>query len=180
MALDLVARQTVSNKWGWFVALGVLLVMGGGIALANLFAATVVSVYYIGAIMLVAGLLQLAHAFRVKGWQSVLYWGLAGGCYTLAGIFAFINPLLTSAVLTLIMGVALLVAGLFRIWSGFALRPLKGWGWIALGGLVTLLAGLIVVAGWPVNSLWILGLFLAVDITMQGLALIAFGVLAKS
>ncbi|MDQ0319501.1 uncharacterized membrane protein HdeD (DUF308 family) [Pararhizobium capsulatum DSM 1112] len=180
MALDLVARQKLSSKWGWFVALGVLLVMGGGIALANLFVATVVSVYYVGAIMLVAGLLQLFHAYRVKGWQSVLYWGLAGGCYTIAGIFAFINPLLTSAVLTLIMGVALLVAGLFRIWSGFTLRPLKGWGWIALGGLVTFLAGLIILAGWPVNSLWILGLFLAIDITMQGLALIAFGVLAKA
>ena len=78
------------------------------------------------------------------------------------------------------MGIALIVAGLFRIWSGFALRPIKGWGWIALGGLVTLLAGLVIMAGWPVNSLWILGLFLAIDITMQGLALIAFGVLAKA
>jgi uncharacterized membrane protein HdeD (DUF308 family) len=180
MALDLVTKENLSKKWGWFVALGVLLVMGGGIALANLFAATVVSVYYVGVVMLVAGLLQLGHAFRVKDWKSVLYWGLAGGCYTLAGIFAFINPLLTSAVLTLIMSAALLVAGVFRIWSGFALRPIKGWGWIALGGLVTFLAGLVIFAGWPVNSLWILGLFLAIDITMQGLALIAFGVLAKA
>lgn len=180
MALDTVARQTLSSKWGWFVALGVLLVMGGGIALANLFAATVVSVYYVGAVMLVGGLLQLGHAFRVKDWKSVFYWGLAGLCYTVAGIFAFLNPLLASAVLTLIMGIALIVAGLFRIWSGFALRPIKGWGWIALGGLVTLLAGLVIMAGWPVNSLWILGLFLAIDITMQGLALIAFGVLAKA
>ena len=57
------------------------------------------------------------------------------------------------------------------------LRPIKGWGWIALGGLVTLLAGLVIMAGWPVNSLWILCLFLAIDITMQGLALIAFGFL---
>ncbi|MCY1305571.1 hypothetical protein D9M70_553850 [compost metagenome] len=50
---------------------------------------------------------------------------------------------------------------------------------MALGGLVTLAAGLIIAAGWPVNSLWILGLFLAVDLVMQGLSLIAFGVLAK-
>lgn len=50
---------------------------------------------------------------------------------------------------------------------------------MVIGGLVTLLAGLIIAAGWPVDSLWILGLFLAVDLVMQGLASIAFGVLAR-
>lgn len=66
------------------------------------------------------------------------------------------------------------------MWVGFRLSPLGGWGWIVIGGLVTLIAGLVIAAGWPVDSLWILGLFLAVDLVMQGLALIAFGVLVKS
>jgi uncharacterized membrane protein HdeD (DUF308 family) len=178
-AFDPTGKSVASEKWGWFVALGVLMIMGGGIAFGNVLGATVASVYSVGIVMLVGGLLHLAQAFRVKGWERVLYWSLSGACYTVAGAFAFLNPLLASAILTFLMAVALIVAGAFRIWSAFNLRPLKGWGWIALGGAVTALAGLVIAAGWPVNSLWILGLFLAVDLVMQGLALIAFGVLAK-
>lgn len=176
---DIAHRPSLSEKWGWFVALGVALIMGGGIAFGNVLAATVASVYYVGMIMLVGGVLHLAQAFRVKKWESVFYWMLSGSCYTVAGVFAFLNPMLASAVLTMMMAVALIIAGTFRMWTAFKLRPLAGWGWIALGGLVTLVAGLIIAAGWPVNSLWILGLFLAIDLVMQGLALIAFGVLAK-
>lgn len=178
-AFDPAGKQAASEKWGWFVALGVLMIMGGGIAFGNVLAATVASVYTVGIVMLAGGLLHLAHASRVRGWERVAYWSLSGACYTAAGIFAFLNPLLASAILTLLMAVALMVAGAFRIWSAFNLRPLKGWGWIALGGVVTALAGLVIAAGWPLDSLWILGLFLAIDLVMQGLALIAFGVLAK-
>ncbi len=172
-------KSVPSDKWGWFVALGVLMIMGGGIAFGNVLAATVASVYTVGIVMLVGGILHLGQAFRVKSWESAIYWSLSGACYTIAGIFAFFNPLLASAILTFLMAVALVVAGAFRIWTAFKLRPLAGWGWIALGGVLTLLAGLVIAAGWPINSLWLLGLFLAIDLVMQGLALIAFGVLAK-
>ncbi|OAP40787.1 hypothetical protein AU381_02500 [Sinorhizobium glycinis] len=173
-------RHTVEGKWGWFVALGVLLIMAGGIAFGNLLMATVASVYYVGLIMLIGGLLNLAQAYQVKDWGGFLFWVLSGGLYAAAGLFAFINPLLASSILTILMAIALIVAGAFRIWVGFRLSPLGGWGWIVIGGLVTLIAGLVIAAGWPVDSLWILGLFLAVDLVMQGLALIAFGVLVKS
>lgn len=176
---EITIRPSLREKWGWFVALGVALIMGGGIAFGNVMAATVASVYYVGMLMLISGILHLAQAFRVKKWESVFYWILSGACYTVAGVFAFLNPLLASTVLTFMMAIALIVAGALRVWTGFKLRPLEGWGWIAVGGVVTLLAGLIIAAGWPVNSLWILGLFLAIDLVMQGLALIAFGVLAK-
>ena len=178
-AYDPAAREGVAGKWGWFVALGVLLIMFGGIAFGNLLMATVASVYYVGIVMMIGGLLNLLHAFQVKGWESVLYWVLSGAFYTAAGLFAFVNPLLASSVLTFLLAVALIVAGCFRIWVGFKLRPLHGWGWMVIGGIVTLLAGLIIAAGWPVDSLWILGLFLAVDLVMQGLAAIAFGVLVR-
>ncbi len=48
---------------------------------------------------------------------------------------------------------------------------MKGAGWIMFAGAITALAGLTIAAGWPVNSLWILGLFLAIDLLMQGWAL---------
>ncbi|EYR79183.1 MULTISPECIES: HdeD family acid-resistance protein [unclassified Shinella] len=165
----------VRAKWGWFVALGVVLLVFGGIAAANLFWATVASVYYVGMLMIVGGAVHLAHAFQVKAWRETIAWALSALLYLAAGVLAFVNPVLTSAVLTLLMAAALLVAGLFRIFAALRVRPEKGWGWLLAGGIVTALAGLVFLIGWPVNSLWLLGLFLAFDLAMQGWALIAFG-----
>ena len=59
------------------------------------------------------------------------------------------------------------------------MRPMRGSGWVIFGGVITALAGLVIALGWPVNSLWVLGLFLAIDLTMQGWALIAVALAAK-
>lgn len=167
--------SALHSKWIWFVGLGVLLVVCGAIALGNLLLATVASVYYVGMLMLFGGMVYLVHAFQVRGWDHVLFWGLSGVLYVLAGVFAFFNPILTSAALTLFLAVALLIAGVFRIWVGRRMKPARGWGWIVASGAITALAGFVIALGWPVNSLWILGLFLAADLLLQGWTMIAFG-----
>ncbi|MEK1894147.1 MAG: HdeD family acid-resistance protein [Rhizobium sp.] len=166
---------SLQSKWGWFVALGVLLIACGLIAAANIVLATVASVYYVGMLMLVGGIVYLVHAFQVRSWDQVLFWALSGVLYVLAGVFAFTNPLLASAALTLFLSIALLIAGVFRTWVGWRMRPVKGWGWVLASGIITALAGVVIALGWPVNSLWILGLFLACDLLIQGWSMLAFG-----
>jgi uncharacterized membrane protein HdeD (DUF308 family) len=144
------------------------------IAAGNVIMATVVSVYYVGVLMLVGGIVYLIHAFQVRGWDQLLFWALSGVLYVLAGVFAFLNPILASAALTLFLSIALLIAGVFRVWVGWRMRPLKGWGWVVASGVITALAGFVIVLGWPVNSLWILGLFLACDLMIQGWSMLAF------
>lgn len=163
------------GKWGWFMALGVLLVAAGFIAAINLFAATIVSVYYVGALMLVGGIVQIIHAFGVRNWGGVAWWLLSGILYAAAGVVTFMNPLLASAILTLLIAATLLASGILRAWVGFQSRPGQGWGWIVAGGVITALAGIVIALGWPVNSLFILGIFLAFDLMFQGWGFIAFG-----
>ena len=163
-------------KWGWFVAIGLLLIACGTVALVNLFVATVVSVYYVGMLMVLGGILSIAHAFQVKGWESTMLWALGGALYVLAGVFAFLNPLLASAALTLMLAAALIVTGVVRIFVGFRMRGVSGSGWIIFAGFVTALAGVIIAIGWPVNSLWILGAFLAIDLLMQGWSMLFLGI----
>ncbi|MBB3396910.1 HdeD family acid-resistance protein [Rhizobium sp. BK060] len=172
---DRLSLSSLQSKWGWFAALGLLLIVCGLIALANVALATVVSVYYVGILMLIGGIVYLVHAFQVRSWDQVLFWALSGVLYVLAGVFAFENPLLASAALTLFLAIALLIAGVFRIWVGWRMRPVKGWGWVLASGIITALAGVVIYLGWPVNSLWILGLFLACDLLIQGWSMLAFG-----
>lgn len=173
------AGSELREKWGWFVGLGILMLVAGVIAMLNLFLATVVSVYYVGALMLVGGIFQIVHAFSVKTWGRLAWWLLSGLVYAAAGIIAFANPLLASSVLTLLLAAALLAAGVMRIWVGLENRERANWGWIVAAGVVTALAGLVIALGWPVNSLFILGAFLAVDLIFQGAALTAFGMALK-
>ena len=76
--LDELPTSAMRAKWGWFVALGVLLLACSFIAFGNLFIATVVSVYYVGMLMLIGGIIYLVHAFQVRTWEHILTWVLSG------------------------------------------------------------------------------------------------------
>ncbi len=165
----------VRSKWGWFVALGVAFLVLGVIAFYNMFVATVASVYFIGWLMLIGAAAEIVHAFGVKNWSSFFWWLLSGLVYAVAGIVALINPLLASAVLTLVLAMALIAGGALRIWVGMKARSDGSWGWVVAGGVITLLLGLVIAIGWPVNSLWVLGMFLAIDLIFQGWSFVAFG-----
>lgn len=167
-------------KWGWFVGLGILMLIVSVIALYNLLVATIASVYLVGIMMLFAGGFEIAHAFGVKSWGGFFLWLLGGLLYAIAGIVAFTNPLLASAVLTLLLAASLVASGVVRAWIGFKHWSHNGSGWIIAAAIITALCGLVIAIGWPVNSLWVLGMFLAIDMMFQGWTAIALGLALKN
>jgi uncharacterized membrane protein HdeD (DUF308 family) len=91
-AIDLsTVRDGVRSKWGWFLAVGVAFVLLGAFAFAHLITATAVSILFIGAIMIIGGIVNIPHAFQVRDWPSFLGWLLSGFLYGATGVFAFIN-----------------------------------------------------------------------------------------
>src|SRR3546814_3725744 len=171
--------MALSAKCGWLRAYGILLLMVGLIAVCNIGLATVVSIFFVGAMMLIAGIVHIVHAFQVKRWTRFFLWLLIGGLYVVAGLLAFANPLLTSAVLTLMFALSVIAVGILRIVTAIALKPNEGWGWLLAGGILAILVGLIVLAGWPVNSLCVIGVLLAIDLPFHGASLVAFALALK-
>jgi uncharacterized membrane protein HdeD (DUF308 family) len=155
-------------KWGWILALGVVYVVAGFIALGSVVAATVATVYVVGIMMIIAGVVEVISAFQVKTWGRFIFWLLLGALYIVAGFLAFDNPLLTAVWLTLFLGAALVASGIVRIYLGFSMRTGSPWVWIVISGLITLLLGVIILVHWPVSSLWTLGIFLGVDLVFAG------------
>lgn len=166
-------------RWGWFVGLGIVLLVLGVLALGYVFTATLVSVLFIGAMMVIAGLGQLAHAWRVKRAGGFLFWSASGLFYLAAGLFAMFNPIQGASMLTLLLGAMLIAVGFLRIWLWFSNRGQRGWGWLGLSGVLTLAIGLLIAANWPANSLWILGLLLAVDLLFQGWSALLLGLILR-
>ena len=162
-------------KSGWIIALGVIYIVAGLIALASIVEATVVSVFIVGIMMLIAGVAEVIHAFQVKSWGKFLLWAVLGALYIVAGFVTFENPLLAAAILTLVLGFALVASGIMRIILAFSVKEGTPWVWIVVSGAITLLLGLIILAHWPVSSLYILGLFLGIDLVFAGAGWIGLG-----
>ena len=162
-------------KWGWIVALGVIYLIAGFIALGSVAMATVVSVLVVGVMMIVAGVAEVIGAFQIKSWGKFLLWALLGVLYIIAGFATFQNPLLAAVLLTLVLGASLVVSGITRVILAFSMKRETPWIWVALSGVITLLLGVLILLRWPVSSLYILGLFLGVDLIMTGAGWIGLG-----
>ena len=162
-------------KWGWIVALGVVYLIAGFIALGSVAMATVASVLVVGVMMIVAGVAEVFSAFQIKSWGKFLLWVLLGLLYVVAGFVTFQNPLLAAVLLTLVLGASLVASGIMRIILAFSMKREAPWIWVALSGVITLLLGVLILARWPVSSLYILGLFLGIDLIMAGAGWIGIG-----
>ena len=162
-------------KSGWIVALGAVYVIAGFIALGSVAMATVASVLVVGVMMIIAGVAEVINAFQIKTWGRFVLWALLGVLYIIAGFVTFENPLLAAVLLTLMLGASLVASGVMRIILAFSMKRETPWIWVALSGVITLLLGLLILAHWPINSLYILGLFLGIDLIMAGAGWIGLG-----
>jgi uncharacterized membrane protein HdeD (DUF308 family) len=167
--------QPLRAKSGWIVALGIIYVVAGLVALGSVVLATVATVFVVGIMMVIAGVAEVINAFQIKTWGKFLLWLLLGVLYIVAGFVTFENPLLAAAVLTLLLGFSLVASGIMRIVLAFSMKEGAPWIWVALSGTITLLLGLVILAHWPVSGLYILGLFLGIDLVFAGASWISVG-----
>lgn len=172
--------EALRAKWGWIVALGVVFLIGGLIALGSVVMATVVSVLWVGAMMIVSGIFEIISAWSMKTWGKFLLWALLGALYVVAGLMVFENPLLAAGILTLFLGVALLIGGFLRIFLAFQMKEGSPWIWVVLSGVITVLLGGMVLAQWPYSSAYVLGIFLGVDLVFAGVGWISMGLALKN
>lgn len=168
--------RTLRAKWGWIVALGVVFMLAGVIALGSVIAATASAVLVIGIMMIMGGAAEIIAAFSVKTWGRFAFWLLLGLLYVGAGVICILDPFKAATILTLFLGVALMVGGIVRMFLAWHMREAgKPWGWVVVSGIVTLLLGLIIFAKWPYSSEYTLGIFLGVDLIFIGSSWLTIG-----
>jgi uncharacterized membrane protein HdeD (DUF308 family) len=171
--------RALRSKWGWIVGFGVFSLIAGVIALGSTVIATASAVYIVGFMMLFAGVAEVVAAFNAKDWGHRLLWLLLGALYVFAGIICIQNPFAAATILTLLLGIALIVSGLLRIFLATRMRHGTPWGWVVFSGFLSFLLGLIIVAQWPVSSFFVLGIFLGIDLIFIGSGWITIGLALK-
>jgi uncharacterized membrane protein HdeD (DUF308 family) len=163
-------------KWGWIVALGIIFMLAGVIALGSVMAATASAVLIVGIMMIMAGVAEIFAAFRVKDWGKAIFWGLLGVLYVAAGIIAINNPFAAATILTLFLGIALIAGGVVRMFLAWHMREAgKPWGWVVVSGIISILLGAMIIAKWPYSSAYVLGIFLGIDLIFIGSSWLSIG-----
>lgn len=160
---------------GRIIVFGVLMLIFGFLALCFWVFSTITSVIFIGSLMIAGGVAQIVQSWKMRGFAETLLFALLGVIYIIAGVFCWLKPLESAIVITLLLGISLIVHGALRLYLWFKHHKEKGWNVIAFSGVFTLLTGVFIVAGWPISSVYVLGVFLGIDLTFQGAGMIALG-----
>jgi uncharacterized membrane protein HdeD (DUF308 family) len=168
----MIALEMIRHSHTWFAALGVAMIVLGLIALSSTTIATLASVIFFGALILVSGIFQIFHAIGIRhkqifGWDSLFLNLVLGILSVVAGFIMILQPLVGALSLTLLLAAFFTATGFIRI--GLALlskqaHPVR----LAINGVISVILGILIGIQWPGSSLWIIGLFIAVDFILNG------------
>jgi uncharacterized membrane protein HdeD (DUF308 family) len=155
------------GHWGWFFAYGVGVLLLGILAVARSMTATVLTLLFVGWLLVVAGGIEIAQALTVGRWVGFFYHLAAAVLFGVTGIMLLARPEISTEIATVLVAMLFLVTGLFQFVGAIALQ-FPGWGWQAADALLTFALGVLVLAQWPASGLWAIGLLVGLDLIFYG------------
>ena len=171
--LEQVAGEVRKNR-GWLMFMGIVMIILGVIGLSMEVALTVVSVLYFGVLVIFGGAAMLIDAFRAGEWRTKIWHILIALVYIAAGVIMITNPAASAVWITLFLASFFVITGVFRLIIGLQSRGrVENWGWIVFAGVISMLLGFVIFAQWPVAGLWVIGLFVAIELILQGFSMIS-------
>lgn len=166
-------------KWGWLLALGILMATLGTITLLIVPAATIGTTLIVGWLLIFSGIIEMAHAFSVRRWGGLFLHLIGGILGLLIGLLVVTHPLAGALAWTLLFASFLTIMGLFRLIAAISLK-FPHWGWAVFDGIVTLGLGILLWADWPWSGLWFLGLSVGISLVLRGWSYVMFAIAIRN
>ncbi|WP_428646366.1 HdeD family acid-resistance protein [Roseibium sp.] len=173
-------KAKIQQNWGWFLALGIALVIGGVILIAAPLATSIAVTILIAAVLFVGGLVQIYNALRTTGTAHFIWNLLTGVIAVIGGVVIYVNPLAGTFALTLVIAAIFIAQGVSQILLAFKLKPHEGWFWVLVAGLVSLAAGVMIWMDLPGSAAWALGLIAGISVLLNGWSYIAIALAARA
>lgn len=173
MSVEVGGVSLERSRSGWDIVFGILLIVAGIAILAHAVVATAISVFFLGWLAVIGGVVALvAGLFRVgRGgfWPAVI----SGALLLVLGIVILRNPLVAAATLTLLAGTLFLMGGVIRLVAAFQTDQNRGL--MVFSGIVSIGLGLIVLFNPAQSTLLLLGVLLGVQALTDGITLLVLG-----
>lgn len=165
-------EETMEFVRSWALGLGLLFMVIGFIVVLAPGASTLALDIFLGLMLLVLGVAQVAFAMGARKWKGGDHF-LAGGVLSLlVGLVLLFFPYGSIITLTLLLALLLIVQGVVAVSLSFKLKKECNADWLLFDGLITLLLGIIIFAGWPANSSWVLGLLFGIYVLFAGITFV--------
>jgi uncharacterized membrane protein HdeD (DUF308 family) len=161
-------RQLIAEKWGWFLALGILLIIVGFAAIVFPLISTIAAKIMLGWLFLIGGVFMVIHAFSAQAWQGFLWSLLVGILYLVAGGYLAFFPLTGLLTLAFLLIILFAAEGIFEVIMAFRVRPHEGWGFLLLSGIAALAVAVLIALGLPGSATWALGLLVGINLLFSG------------
>ena len=159
--------ERARKYWWMFLLLGILLVLGGVVAIVYPCITSLGAVMVLGIILVVSGIFSIIGAFWAGKWSAFFLQLLVGILYLIAGMAIRNAPVESMAIVTMFMAAFFIVAGAFRVVVALVER-FPQWGWALVNGLITLLFGIIIFDSFPYSALWLVGLLVGIELLFNG------------
>lgn len=178
---EMVAGEVTRNRKR-LMGFGILSLILGIIGTYMSVAVTMASILILGIFVISVGALLLLEAFSAPEWKGKLGHLILSLLYVIAGIAMVAYPGASAVWFTLFLAVFFMMIGIMRIVTGFRIKDeLAEWGWMVFGGLLNIILGIMIYSQWPVSGLWVIGLFISIELIIQGVnAIVLSRVVKKS
>jgi uncharacterized membrane protein HdeD (DUF308 family) len=157
----------LQKDWWWFVALGILLILSGLVALVYPTLSSIAAVVVLGMTLLVSGVATIVASFWAGKWSALILQLLVGILYVVTGFILMDTPIASTVNLTLFVAALFIVVGIMRSVAALVLR-FPQWGWALLSGLLTTLVGTAIYKNLPETALWAIGTLVGIELIFDG------------
>lgn len=170
----------VKKRSAWSMIMGFVTAAVGVYLIVYPLATAAMTTVMLGWALIFVGIAHLVFALNSQTAGSFFLKVLLSLAYGISGFALAFFPLAGVAALTGVLGTMLLLqAGLVAA-TAFQLKPLPGWGWMLADAVVSLLLGIMILAGWPASSVWAIGTLVGVSVLMSGIARIVVAASVRS
>ncbi|NBD29678.1 MAG: HdeD family acid-resistance protein [Alphaproteobacteria bacterium] len=153
--------------------LGVILSVIGLLSIVFPVVGSILTKVMIGWVFLVAGAVMLWQAFQARRWNAALWTGLVALLHLALGVYLSFFPLTGLVGLTVLLAVLFAIQGVVELRMGLTHRAARGWVWMVLSGMASLVLALLLTLGLPGTAMWALGLMVGLNLLTSGIGFIA-------
>lgn len=168
------STDSMQEVWLLFVGSGLLMTVLGVVLIVFATYASAAMVLLFGCMLVVAAVIQLANSCWARRWKGFTVGIFLGVLYLTMGFVLIEQPMQTAVAVTLVVATGLMIAGLVRIILSVVERW-SGWQLSLLSGVLSLLLGVGIWRDWPLSGLWVIGLFVGLEMIMNGLVWMKLG-----
>jgi uncharacterized membrane protein HdeD (DUF308 family) len=166
--MTITTENVIRRNRGWYTAQGVLFIIAGLVAFFLPVLAVLTIDIILAALLLVSGAYEVYQGIVDRsGWLL-----LSGALSVIIGIILLVMPMAGAVALATLVAFFLFVEGCIEIMLAVQMRFSRRWGWLLAAGILSIILSIILLIGWPEQTVALVGIFLGINFLFYGIAML--------